>query len=153
MKIKRELVRFAIQPDAFYPMNNDRLAFVDRESVLEVKKNYAGCFSPEYQRLVIECSSTGDDDKSHRDVHLLLSSDQQDKLQAWLLSNEHELTLIDDDRTLSLLKIATGLDMKFLDPQWLDPEGRKSKPIAVKIEMTLDLEEAEKTHEVARSTL
>jgi hypothetical protein len=37
-----------------------------------------------------------------------------------------------------------GLDMKFLDPQWLDPEGRKSKPIVVKLEMTLDLEEVEK---------
>jgi hypothetical protein len=121
----------------------NELTFLNKECMLDLRKTYAGCFSPEYQRLVVECS-TGDDDKSYRDVHSCLPSDQQDKLQAWLLSKEHELTFTDDDRTMSLRRSATGLDMKYLDPQWLDPEGRKSKPIVVKLEMTLDPEQVEK---------
>jgi hypothetical protein len=82
-------------------MNNNRLTFIYKDCILEVSKTYAGCFSPEYQRLSIDCSECEGDDESYREVHLCLMSDQQDQLQAWLLSKEPELTFTDEDRAMS----------------------------------------------------
>jgi hypothetical protein len=97
------------------------LTFLDSECLLDVRKTYTGL-------LAIECS-TGDDDKSYKEVPLSLTPDQQDKLQAWLASKEPELTLTDDENcTLSLLRRATGLEVKCLDRQtWME------KPAAIKI--------------------
>ena len=118
--------------------DNNNLAFVHEEWVLEVRKTYRGPFCPENMRLVITCSE-GDDDESHRDVRLVLVPDQQEKLQAWLVSNESlKLTLTDDDCTLTLLRCATGLDVECLDSQTWIP-----KPTKIEIKMTLDLEEVE----------
>jgi hypothetical protein len=109
------------------------LTFVDREAVLELRKTDAGHYTG---HLRIECSD-GDDDESYREVRLYLTPDQQDKLKARLASNEATLTLTDEDRTLSLYRRDTGLDLKCRDAQtWM---AKPAKPTAIEIEMTLKL--------------
>lgn len=111
----------------------DELTFFSRqERQLTLQKTPTG-------RLPVIICNQVDDDKSYKDVHMSLAPDQIDQLKAWLASKESELTLIDFDCTLSLLRRGNGLEVKCKDPQaW------SKKPAGIELEMTLDSEQVEK---------